>query len=71
MQFYNKLNFYMKSIQETTKQWVNDNKVKWAVIVMLTVTMLSFGIGYLVGKESSPAPIIIKQGVSSSTEPSN
>jgi len=39
------------------------NKRKWFLLgfILLLIVSLSFGIGYLIGREANPAPIIIEK----------
>jgi len=42
------------------KNWFNKPHVKMGALVFL-IALLSFGIGYVIGRDWTPAPIIIEQ----------
>ena len=50
------------SIKLRIREWWKQNR-GWMieVLIFVLVTTLSFGVGYLVARETNPAPIIIKQ----------
>ena len=50
------------SIKLRIREWWRHNR-GWmiAVLIFVLVTTLSFGVGYLVARETNPAPIVIKQ----------
>ncbi|MDP2695983.1 MAG: hypothetical protein Q8O87_01885 [bacterium] len=44
------------------KTWLQDNKEKITTsVLLLLIISISFGLGYLVAKDSSRAPIIIEK----------
>ncbi len=52
----------MSTIYHRIKNWLVEQKgwiTLWAIAVVLV--LLSFGLGYLLGKSDNPAPIIIEK----------
>ncbi len=46
-----------------TKAWSQKPHVKMGILIFL-IALLSFGVGYIIGRDWTPAPIIIENNTS-------